>query len=379
MNQAKHILVTAPLGFGGITSMMINIQKNIDRDKLNFDYLVLHDRHEDFEDVVIKMGSQKLIASADEVNNKWRRVFVRWYRLYRVFKDNEIKVLHLNGGPASDMTMVFIAKLAGVKHVTFHSHNAGNAVYRNKITVVMSKAFKMLMPAFVDEFWACSSLAAQFSFPKSIVKNQKYKFIPNGVALEKFSYNASVREEMRKKLGVEDKFVIGHAGRFNIQKNHEYLIEMFSALHSKCPDTVLLLFGDGELYKKIQDKVKKMNLEDSVRFMGTTDEMPKMYQAIDVFVMPSFCEGLPVAGVEAQASGLPVILADTITKEVGVTNCVKYLPLSDDKAEWVREILNFRGFKRYSRCEELKRAGFDEKDVARNFQNYYLKVLENLK
>ena len=118
---------------------------HIDRDKLNFDYLVLHDRHEDLEDVVIKMGSQKLIASADEVNNKWRRVFVRWYRLYRVFKDNEIKVLHLNGGPASDMTMVFIAKLAGVKHVTFHSHNAGNSVYRNKITVVMSKAFKMLI------------------------------------------------------------------------------------------------------------------------------------------------------------------------------------------------------------------------------------------
>lgn len=160
MNQAKHILVTAPLGVGGITSMMINIQKNIDREKINFDYLVLHDRHEDLEDVVIKMGSQKLIASADEISNKWHRGFVRWYRLYRVFKDNDIKVLHLNGGPASDMTTVFIAKLAGVKHVTFHSHNAGNAVYRNKISVAMSKIFKLFMPIFVDEFWACSSLAA---------------------------------------------------------------------------------------------------------------------------------------------------------------------------------------------------------------------------
>lgn len=363
----------------GVTFHQIDFSSTSPVSKESLTAYKQYDRHEDLEDVVIKMGSQKLIASADEISNKWHRGFVRWYRLYRVFKDNDIKVLHLNGGPASDMTTVFIAKLAGVKHVTFHSHNAGNAVYRNKISVAMSKIFKLFMPIFVDEFWACSSLAAQFSFPKSIVKNQKYKFIPNGIALEKFSYNVSLRKEMRKKLGVEDKFVIGHAGRFNIQKNHEYLIEMFSALHSKCPDTVLLLFGDGELYKKIQDKVKKMNLEDSVRFMGTTDEMPKMYQAIDVFVMPSFCEGLPVAGVEAQASGLPVILADTITKEVGVTNCVKYLPLSDDKAEWVREILNFRGFKRYSRCEELKRAGFDEKDVARYFQNYYLKVLENLK
>ena len=102
-------------------------------------------------------------------------------------------------------------------------------------------------------------------------------------------------------------------------------------------------------------------------------------QAFDLFLFPSLYEGLGIVLIEAQASGLPVILADTITKEVGVTNCVKYLPLSDDKAEWVREILNFRGFKRYSRCEELKRAGFDEKDVARYFQNYYLKVLENLK
>lgn len=163
-DKAQHILVTAPLGFGGITSMMINIQKNLDRDKLNFDYLVLHDRHEDLEDIVLGMGSKKIVASADDVRNKFLRGITRWYRLYRTFKDNNIKVLHLNGGPSSDMNIVFLAKLAGVKHVTFHTHNAGSAVYRNKISVIMSNAYKPLMPAFVDSFWACSSLAAQFSF-----------------------------------------------------------------------------------------------------------------------------------------------------------------------------------------------------------------------
>lgn len=116
-DKAQHILVTAPLGFGGITSMMINIQKNLDRDKLNFDYLVLHDRHEDLEDIVLGMGSKKIVASADDVRNKFLRGITRWYRLYRTFKDNNIKVLHLNGGPSSDMNIVFLAKLAGANYI----------------------------------------------------------------------------------------------------------------------------------------------------------------------------------------------------------------------------------------------------------------------
>ena len=163
-----------------------------------------------------------------------------------------------------------------------------------------------------------------------------------------------------------------------MQKNHEYLIDVFASLHKECNDAVLLLFGDGELRESMQQKVKKLHLEESVHFMGTTNEMQKMYQAMDVFVMPSFCEGLPVAGVEAQASGLPVLLADTITKEVDVTDCVKYFPLSKDKSAWVKEIQSFRDFKRYSRIEELRKAGFDEKDVAKYFQDFYLNILDKL-
>lgn len=132
-DKAQHILVTAPLGFGGITSMMINIQKNLDRDKLNFDYLVLHDRHEDLEDIVLGMGSKKIVASADDVRNKFLRGITRWYRLYRTFKDNNIKVLHLNGGPwLNDIFKKEVQKFA----------NNRLGMSRNTIAKTLGKVFK---------------------------------------------------------------------------------------------------------------------------------------------------------------------------------------------------------------------------------------------
>lgn len=295
-----------------------------------------------------------------------------------------------------------VMTMAGSRYVlTEFSHNSEESYIRERLGALLSGGYKPIM-AHIERYEAtrnsldfveeladmgvymqinADSITGKdgfFSFPKKIVVNQVYKFIPNGIALEKYAFDLTIREKVRRDLGVENKFVIGHAGRFNVQKNHEYLIDVFASLHKECNDAVLLLFGDGELRESMQQKVKKLHLEESVHFMGTTNEMQKMYQAMDVFVMPSFCEGLPVAGVEAQASGLPVLLADTITKEVDVTDCVKYLPLSKDKSAWVKEIQSFRDFKRYSRIEELRKAGFDEKDVAKYFQNFYLNILDKL-
>jgi glycosyltransferase involved in cell wall biosynthesis len=203
---------------------------------------------------------------------------------------------------------------------------------------------------------------------------KKYTFIPNGIDLERFSFRPQARETIRKTLGVADNFVIGHAGRFSAPKNHIYLIDVFHELKKVCPDAVLLLFGTGELMESVQAHVDKLDLTESVRFMGATDQLEDMYQAMDVFVMPSLGEGLPVAGVEAQTSGLPTILSDTITREVAVTDCITYLPLSQDKSQWVDTILSYRGYVRRSRCEELREAGFDEKEVAKYFQKYYLEL-----
>src|SRR5699024_5001288 len=144
----------------------------------------------------------------------------------------------------------------------------------------------------------------------------KYSVLPNGIELNKYDFNPTVRDEIRKKLDLEGKYVVGHAGRFSDQKNHSFLLDIFQKIYEKDKNTIMLLFGVGELLELIKKKAARLGIEDAVIFYGTSNEMEKMWQAMDVFVMPSLHEGLPVTGIEAQASGLPCIFADTITREV---------------------------------------------------------------
>ena len=375
-----RILVTAPLGVGGITSMMLNIQKNLDREKINFDYLVLHDRHEDNEDVVYAMGSRKLIASADDIRFKPFRMIIRWKRFYNVLKNNHIKIFHLNGGPSSDVVWAMIAKLAGVKHLTFHSHIAGDAVHRYRFSKELSVLLRPFMPMFIDDFWACSTLAAEFSFPKIITQNNKFTLIPNGINLERFIYDIKTRDDIRKKLELEENFVIGHAGRFNPQKNHDLLIDIFAEIYNSDSDARLLLLGIGELQDCIKKKVHKLGLDNVVIFYGASFEIEKLYQVMDVFVMPSLCEGLPVAGVEVQTSGMPLILSDTITREVAILETTEFISLKAPVTKWAQSVLKYKDFVGRRNCtNEMKQAGFNERDIARDFEEYYMHISYHMK
>ena len=159
--------------------------------------------------------------------------------------------------------------------------------------------------------------------------------------MKKFDYNEAVRREIRKKLNLEGKYVVGHAGRFSDQKNHSFLLDIFQAVHRKNPNTVLLLFGVGELQEAMKNKARTLGIEDAVIFYGASNEMNKMWQAMDVFVMPSLYEGLPVTGVEAQASGLPCIFSDTITKEVGLTDKTEFLSLNESPKTWAEHALKY--------------------------------------
>ena len=358
--EPVRVLVTAPLGVGGVTNMMINIQSHLDRSKVNFDYLVFHDRKEALEDKVASMGSRKLIASVDHISVRPLRRLLRINEIRKVCKENKIQILHYNADSAADVTNILGAKLGGVKYVTIHSHNAGFGTAGKGVRMV-SKLLQPFIPALCNNYWACSDLAARFLFPKSIIEAGNYAVLPNGIELEKYDYNEAVRKEMRTKLGLEDRFVVGHAGRFSDQKNHTFLLDIFKEIARKNDKAVLLL-----------------GIQERVIFYGASSEMEKMYQAMDVFLMPSLHEGLPVTGVEAQASGLPCVFADTITKEVDITGHSEFLSLDEAPGVWADKVLAYVESERKSNKKELLEAGYDIQQTADIVSKLYLEVSQKL-
>lgn len=372
-----RVLVVAPLGVGGVTNMMINIQKHLDRDRINFDYLVFHDRKEPSEDKVAAMGSKKLVACVDHIGSAAVRRFARLKEIKRVCRENHVSILHYNADSAADLMNVMAAKAGGVKYITMHSHNAGFGT-AGKGVRLMSALLKHLIPCYCDTFWGCSDLAARFLFPKSVIKKKNYFVLPNGIELEKYKFDEVARQQKRKELHIDNKFVIGHAGRFSDQKNHTFLLDIFAEIRKKDENSILLLFGVGELLDAMKEKAKRMGISDDVIFYGASDEMEKMWQAMDVFLMPSLHEGLPVTGIEAQASGLPCVFSDEITREVDVTDTSVFLSLSDPPEKWADTVLSFKDMPRTDNIMKLKDAGYDITATADKVAELYLQAAERI-
>ena len=234
-------------------------------------------------------------------------------------------------------------------------------------------SYPYIMSAPTD-YCACSVVAGEWKYPKAIV-DHKLKVLKNGVDLEKFAFNEETKCEIRKKLAIpEDAFVLGHVGRFSYQKNHEYLIDIFARLCGTRDDVRLLLVGEGELEQNIKDKVNNLGLQDKVIFYGTTDAPQKIFSAIDIFALPSNFEGLPIVGVEAQASGLPVVFSDRITREAAILDNVRYIAIDDAHiSEWCSSIEEFLTIQRKDTYDDMKRAGFGIQDTRNSFYKLYKK------
>ncbi len=372
-----RVVHTCPLGTGGITSMVLNICECMDRDKINFDYLVYRNQKEYNEHRAIALGGRKLVADNEGGKGALMHFGAKFINTYKVLKKSNNAILHINASTPYDTLIGISAKLAGVKKVVVHSHNANNSNKSAK-WLLTNKICRMIMSAYTDCYLTCSTEAAEFMFPKKIYAQKKYEYIKNGIDVNKFRFNPDTRNQIREQLGVKDGLVIGNVGRFFKQKNHAFLIEVFKKISDKLPDSKLLLIGVGELQEEIIDQAKRLGVYENVIFWGPADNVNELMQAMDVFVMTSFHEGLPVVGIEAQATGLPCVFSDTITKEVNITDNGHFISLNESPIVWAEEIIKtaISVKDRATGADLVSAAGYDINSTTQKLFDMYIDLLK---
>lgn len=342
----------------GIETMLMNFYRNMDRDKIQFDFLCNKSKPGDYDKEINMLGG-KIYISPGLNPFKWFK-----YQKYmkELFKNHpEYKIIHCQN-EAMGFPALYAAKKNGIPVRIAHSHNT---VTRKDFKWPIKILYKYLLRLVATDYVACSHAAGKYLFGKDV------KVINNAIDSEKFIYNETVRKKIRKQYDIENKFVIGHVGRFEPQKNHEFLIKLFNEYQKQDSTAVLLLIGTGSLENHIRDLVHKLNLQDKVIFTGSIPNVNEMYQAMDMFILPSFHEGLPVVGIEAQAAGLKCIFANTITKEVKITENTQFLSLKSDIIYWIKAINDCKNYKRKNMQKILVKEGYDIKNTAKNLEAFY--------
>ena len=349
---------------GGIETFLMNMYNNMDLSNLQIDFLVPGTLEEKYKKKIESRNGR--VYEVEKIKKHPIRAIKQLKKLY---KDNNYDVIHMNLCNA----FFFIYALPAVWNnkdikIIGHSHNGGDS---KKFLHLISKP---ILSHYCTNFIACSDVAARWLFNKKKTDEKGVLFVNNAIDTEKFVYNIKLRESIREKYKIlPNEFIIGHVGRFEEQKNHSFLVEIFKQISQERENVKLLLVGTGSLEEKIKKQVKNLNLENKVIFTGVCTNINEIYQAMDVFILPSIFEGLPVSGIEAQASGLKCLLSDTITKEVEITNNIKFLPI-ENKDIWVREIENLidNHYERKDMSLDIKNANYDMKTEVNKIEKLYL-------
>ena len=292
----------------------------------------------------------------------------------RLLCQGEYDCVHIHGDVAY-LLLIFAlaARKAGVRKIILHSHAAGIDGGSRGLKALLHRACRGLLRGNATDFAACSDKAAEWMYPN--VPVSRVTMVKNGVEVDRFAFDPALRERMRRDLKLENAFVVGHVGRFAYQKNHEYLLEVFAAIRKRVANAKLLLVGEGVLFDQIQEKSEQLGLAGDVMFYGASYNVSGLMQAMDLFVLPSHFEGLPVVGVEAQASGLPALFADTITRQAGLSDGVRFLPITpnaiEDWSEAAEAVSRRPAADRAAGAALVRGAGFTIQDTVNGFLGLY--------
>lgn len=357
MKRMVHIV--GNLAPGGMGSFLMNLYRNIDRDKVQFDFIVMGEKNVNYHKEAMELGAH--IYKVTGLSHNPVKYFLD---IKNIIRQNGYDVVFRHSDVATVAIDLVAARIGGAKRRIPHSHSTDS---KHLI------AHMLLRPVLVfnaTEYFACSEPAAEWMFGKKICKNKRYQLVKNGIDLARYAYDVNLREEKRKELGISpDTLLIGHVGNFVYAKNHLFLLEIFAKVLELRPDSELLLAGDGELRPDIEQKIEELGIKEKVLLLGMRNDIPDLLQAMDVYLFPSVYEGLPVALVEAQAAGLPCVISDTIAPESKLTDHIKAASLQLPAYKWAEYVLKMSERVRTDSSHILKSAGYDIMETAHFYEN----------
>lgn len=366
MIRVLHVL--GGLGLGGAESRIMDLYRQMDKEEIQFDFLVHRKCAGDaqfYDEEVKSMGGHIYVLPKFKVYNyfAYRKAVKDFFAAHHDFQV-------VQGHMTSTASIYLpIAKKAGIPVTVAHSRNAG---VEKGAKGIATRYLRRNLYQIPDYCFACSVLAGEDVFGKEWVAKGNVRIIHNAIDAGKFTYDAEKRAAMRRRLQVENKLVLGHVGRFNTQKNHPYLLAVFAEICKQREDAVLILLGDGPDKEKMEQKCQELQIRDKVLFAGNQKNPEEYYQAFDFFLLPSFYEGLPGVLVEAQAAGLRSFVSDTVTREAQATKLVTYLSIEQPPAEWAEAVLAAAGYERQDVYQQMVASGFDVKTQAEAYRNFYL-------
>ena len=360
-DKIKILHVLGDLNVGGIESLLISIFNNIDRRKFEFDFLVHKIGSCENYNKIKNLGGN--IYTIEKFNPKKPLKYKR--DLEKFLSDHsEYKILHCHFR-GTESTILKAAKKYGLTTIS-HSHGIN---YGHGFRKILRDYLKKDVIKYSDYKFACSIAAGEFLFD-----NNDFTLIKNGIDLEKYVFNNEIRNKIKNQLNLRENKVLVHVGSCVTVKSHEFLIFLMKDLVKFDNNIKLLLLGDGELRKEMENLVNKLSLDSNIIFMGSVTNVNEILQASDIFLLPSLNEGLPLSAVEAQSSGLKCLLSNNIPKDAKITKNVKFISI-DDKNEWIKSIINNFEYERENLYKIIDEQGFNILSTSKFLEEFYKNLI----
>ena len=351
----KALYIVTSMDTGGAETVFMKYYRALDKSRYQLDFCVSSDVPGFYDAEIESMGGRIVHT----VKKTEAGPVASFKRLMQIARDGGYCCAVRSSQHSLSCLDLLAMRFGGVSRTIFRSSNTGT-VSNSKKETLLHNLFKPLVRVAATDFAAPSTEAGVYMFGKAGVSGPRFHLMKNALNLEDYAYDASTRDDVKRELGVPaESYVVGHVGRFSEQKNHLFLVDVFAEIARRRPDAVLILVGKGETRTAVERRVAELGLTDRVVFAGVRSDVRRLYSAMDVFIFPSVYEGLPNVVVEAQANGLPCVISDSITREVGICENVVYKSLGDALDEWADAALSADSIGSSASARDLKGSGYE--------------------